>query len=68
MDLESLVLALIRFMGFPVERDVTSPSLPVYDPNRGKLQPKQLYAVVHLVFSETVIEVYLNKKYYLSIC
>ena len=65
---ESLVLALIRLMDFLVERGVTSLSLPVYDPNRGKLHPRELYALVHVIFSETDIEVNLHKKYYLSIC
>ena len=68
VDPESLVLALIRLRDFLVERGVTSLSLPVYDPNRGKLHPRKLYALVHVVFSETDIEVYLHKKYYLSIC
>ena len=53
VDPKSLVLALTR---------------PVYDPNRGKLHPRELYALVHVIFSETDIEVYLHKKYYLSIC
>ena len=65
---ESLVLALTRLRDFLVERVVTSLSLPVYDPNRGKLHPRELYALVHVLFSKTDIEVYLHKKYYLSIC
>ena len=80
---ESLVLALTRLRDFLVERGVTSLSLPVYDPNRGKLHPREfffydpnrgklhpreLYVLVHVIFSETDIEVYLHKKYYLSIC
>ena len=65
---ESLVLALTRLRDFLVERGVTSLSLPVYDPNRGKLHPRKLYALVHVIFLETDIEVYLHKKYYLSIC
>ena len=68
VDPESLVLALTRLRDFLVERGVTSLSLPVYDPNRGKLHPRELYALVHVIFSETDIEVYLHKKYYLSIC
>ena len=68
VDTESLVLALTRLRDFLVERGVTSLSLPVYDPNKGKLHPRELYAFVHVIFSETVIEVYLHKKYYLSIC
>ena len=63
-----LGMALTRLRDFLVERGVTSLSLPVYDPNRGKLHPRELYALVHVIFSETDIEVYLHKKYYLSIC
>ena len=65
---ESLVLALSRLRGFLVERGVTSLSLPVYDPNRRKLHPRELYALVNVIFSETYIEVYTHKKYNLSIC
>ena len=68
VDPESLVLALTRLRDFLVERGVTSLSLPVYDPNRGKLHPRKLYAQVHVIFSETDIKVYLHKKYYLIIC
>ena len=56
----SLVLVL-------VEMDVKELSLPVYDPNRGRLHPRELYALVHVIFSDTNIQVYLHKKYYLSI-
>ena len=68
VDPKSLVLALTRLRDFLVERGVTSLSVPVYDPNRGKLHPRELYALIHVIFSETDIEVYLHKKYYLSIC
>ena len=68
VDPESLVLALTRLRDFLVERGVTSLSLLVYDHNRGKLHPRELYALVYVIFSETDIEVYLQKKYYLSIC
>ena len=68
VDPESLVLALTRLRNFLVERGVTSLSLPVYDHNRGKLHPRELYALVDVIFSETDIVVYLHKKYYLSIC
>ena len=47
---------------------MTSLLLQFYDTNRGKLHPRELYALVHVIFSETDIEVYLHKKYYLSIC
>ena len=52
---------------FLVEMDVKELSLPVYDPNRGRLHPRELYALVHVIFSDTNIQVYLHKKYYLSI-
>ena len=67
---ESLVLALTRLRDFLVERGVTalSLSLPVYDPNRGKLHPKKLYTLAHVIISETDLEVCLHRKYYLSIC
>ena len=59
---ESLVLALTRLRDFLVERGVRTLSLPVYDPNRGKLHPRELYALVHVIFSEVHIEVYFHKK------
>ena len=68
VDPESFVLASTRIRDFLVERGVTSLSLRVYDTNRGKLHPRELYALVHVIFSETDIEVYFHKKYYLSIC
>ena len=66
---ENLVLALTRLSDSLVERGVTSLSLyQSMIPNRGKLHLRELYAIVHLIFSETEIEVYLHKKNYLSIC
>ena len=67
VDPENLVLSLTRLRDFLVERDVKELSLPVYDPNRGRLHPRELYALVHVIFSDTNIQVYLHKKYYLSI-
>ena len=64
---ENLVLSLTRLRDFFVEMDVKELSLPVYDPNRGRLHPRELYALVHVIFSDTNIQVYLHKKYYLSI-
>ena len=64
---ENLVLSLTRLRDFLVEMDVKELSLPVYDPNRGRLHPRELYALVHVIFSDTNIQVYLHKKYYLSI-
>ena len=65
---ENLVLSLTRLWDFLVERGVTSLSLPIYDPNRGKLHPRELYALVLVIFSEMDIKVYLYKKDYQSIC
>ena len=67
VDPENIVLSLTRLRDFLVEIDVKELSLPVYDPNRGRLHPRELYALVHVIFSDTNIQVYLHKKYYLSI-
>ena len=45
-----------------VERGIMEVSTPVYDPNRGKLSPRELYAILHVVFAETEIMVHLHKK------
>ena len=50
-----------------MEMDVRELSLRVYDPNKGRLHPRELYALIHVIFSDTTIQVYLHKKYYLSI-
>ena len=39
VDPENLVLSLTRLSAFLVEREVKKLSLPVYDPNRGRLHP-----------------------------
>ena len=67
VDPEKLVLSLTRLRDFLVEREVKELLLPVYDPNRGRLHPRELYALIHVIFSDTNIQVYLHKKYYLSI-
>ena len=67
VDPENLVLSLTRLRDFLLEMDVKELSLPVYDPNRGRLHPRELYALVHVIFSDTNIQVYLHKKNYLSI-
>ena len=53
MDPENLVLSLTSLRDFLVEMDVKELSLPVYDPNRGRLHPRELYALVHVIFSDT---------------
>ena len=60
-------LVLTRLRDFLLEMNAKELSLPVYDPNRGRLHPRELYAFVHVIFSDTNIQVYLHKKYYLSI-
>ena len=59
MDPENLVLSLTRLRDFLVERELKELSLPIYDTNRGRLRP--------VIFSDTNIQVYLHKNYYLSI-
>ena len=40
--------------------------LPVYDPSRGRLHPLELLSNDYVIFSDTNIQVYLHKKFYLS--
>ena len=61
---ENLVLSLTRLRDFLVKSKVKELSLPVYDPNRGRLHPRELYALIHVIFSDTNIRVYLHKKNY----
>ena len=68
IDPEHVMLAQSRLRDFLVERRIMEVSMPVYDPNRGKLSPRELYAILHVVFAETdIIMVHLHKKYYSSI-
>ena len=67
IDPEHVMLALTRLRDFMIERGITEVSMPVYDPNRRKLSPRELHAILHVVFEETEIMVHLHKKYYLSI-
>ena len=67
IDPEHMMLVLTRLRDFMVERGIVEVSMPVYDPNRGKLSPRELYAILHVVFAETEIMVHLHKKYFLSI-
>ena len=66
VDPENLVLSLTRLRDFLVEMELKELSLPVYDPNRGRLNPRELYALIHVIFSDANIQVYLHKNYYLS--
>ena len=67
IDHEHVMLALTRLRDVMVERGIRQVSMPVYDPNRGRLSPKELLDLLHVVFAETEIVVHLHKKYYLSI-
>ena len=67
IDPEHVMLALTRLRDFMVERMILEVSMPVYDPNWVKLIPRELYAILHVVFAETEITVHLHKKYYLRI-
>ena len=67
VDPEDLVLSLTRLRDFLVEREVKKLSLPVYDLNRGRVHPRELYALIHVIFSETNIQLYLHNKNFLSI-
>ena len=49
VDPENLVLSLTRLRDFLVERGVKELSLPVHDPNRGRLHPRELYALIHVI-------------------
>ena len=67
IDPEHVMLALTRLRVFMVERGIMEVSMTVYDPNRGKLSPRELYAILHVVFAETEIMMHIHKKNYLSI-
>ena len=67
IDTEHVMLAQTRLRDFMVERGILEVSMPVYDPNRYKLNPRELYAILHVVFAKTEKMVHLHKKYYLSI-
>ena len=62
-----LSLVLDEIERLLVEREVKELSLPVYDPNRGKMHPRELYALIRVIFSDTNVQVYLRKKNYLCI-
>ena len=57
LDPENLVLSLTRLRDFLVERDVKELPLPVHDPKRGRLHPRELYVLIHVIFSDTNIQV-----------
>ena len=67
IDPEHVIMAITRLRDFMVERETLEVSMPVYDPNSGKMNPRELYAILHMVVAETEITVHLHKKNYLSI-
>ena len=50
IDPEHVMLALSLLRDFLVERGIREVSMPVYDPNRGRLNPRELYAILHVIF------------------
>ena len=60
---EHVKLALTRLRDFMVGREIREVSMPVYDPSRGRLNPRELYAILQVVSAETEIVVHLHKKY-----
>ena len=50
-------MALTSLRDFMVERGIVEVSMRVYDPNRGKMTPGELNAILHVVFAETEIMV-----------
>ena len=60
IDPEHAMLALTRLRDFMIERRIMEVSMPVHDPNRGELSPRELYAILHVVFAETEITVHLH--------
>ena len=67
MDPENLNLSLTRLRVFLVDREVKELSLSVYNPNRGRLHPRELFALIQVIISDINIQEYSHKKYYLSI-
>ena len=62
VDPEHVMQALTRLRDFLVERGIKKVSMPVYDPNWGRLNHRELYAILHVVYTETEIMVHLHKK------
>ena len=51
-----LGLVLGNTESFPCGKGDKELSLPVYDPSRGRLHPRELYALIHVIFSDTNIQ------------
>ena len=63
VDPEDLVLSLMRLRDFLPSGEGGERT----NANRGRLYPRELYALIHMIFSDINIEVYIHKNYYLSI-
>ena len=59
MDPVNLVLSLTILRDFLVDREMKELSLPVYNPNGERLHARELYALIHVIFSDTNIQVFL---------
>ena len=66
-DPQNLVLSLTRLRDFLVKREKKELSLPVHDPDRGRLHPRELYILTHVIFSDANLQIYLHKKFCSSI-
>ena len=64
---EGLVYSLTRLRDLSVERGMKDLSLAVYDPNRGRLHPRELFALIQLIVLDVHIKLYLLKKNDLSV-
>ena len=67
IDPDHVMMALTRLRDFLVKRGIIEVSMPVYDTNRGRLNPRKLYAILHVVIAETELMAHVHKKYYFSI-
>ena len=52
---EALAVSLTRLKDFLVKKRLKEFSLLGYDLNRGRLHPRELYALIHAIFSDTKI-------------
>ena len=57
MDPEDLVISLTRLRDLLVEMEVKELSLLVHEPSRRRLYPRELFALVLVIFSDTNIQV-----------
>ena len=60
---ELVMLALTRLRHFLVERGIKKVSMP----DRGRLNPREIHVILHVLFAETEKIIHLHKKHYLSI-